>query len=48
MVINLPIGDFKLGIGVSRIKDWGFKSSIPNPKTLNPNSKSPIGKFITN
>ena len=25
-----PIGDFELGIGVSRIGDWGLKSPIPN------------------
>ena len=48
MVIKLPIADFELGIDVFRIRDRGFKSSIPNPKTLNPKTKLPIGKFITN
>ena len=35
MVIILPIGDFELEIGLFRIKDWGFKSPIPNPKNTN-------------
>ena len=48
MVIKLPIGDFEFGVGVFRIRDWGFKASILNPKTLNPNSNSPISKLITN
>ena len=39
MVIKLPIGDFEMGIGVFRIKDWGFKSPIPNPKNTNPHFK---------
>ena len=35
LVIKLPIGDFELGIGVFRIGDRGFKSTIPNPQNTN-------------
>ena len=51
-MIKLPIGDFEFGIGVFRIGDWGFRiedwGKINTDKTLIPNSKSPIGYFITN
>ena len=30
MLIQLPIGDVELGIGVFLIWDWRFKSPIPN------------------
>ena len=46
-MIKLPIGDFELGTGFFGIKEWGFKSPIPNPKTQIPNSKSPIDYFMT-
>ena len=52
MVIKLSIVDSKFGIGVFRIKDWGFR--IENWGKINmgqapiPNSKPPIGYFITN
>ena len=39
MVIKWSIGDFELGIGVFRIRDWGFISPNPNPKNTNPQFK---------
>ena len=50
-MIQLPIGDFELGIGVFRIGDWGFPESlkhqfpIQNHQLVN---LSPIIQFITN
>ena len=35
MGMKLVIDDFVKGIGVFRIRDWGFKSPIPNPKNTN-------------
>ena len=39
MVIKLPIGDFELGIGIFRIRYWGFKSPILNFKNTIPQFK---------
>ena len=39
MGIKLPIGDFELGIGVFKIRDWIFKFPIPNPINTNPQLK---------
>ena len=44
-VIKLPTGDLELGIGVFRIRDWRFKSQIPNPKNTNPQFKITNWKF---
>ena len=44
MVIQWPLGDFLCGIGVFRIRDWGFKSQIPNPK--NTNTQFKITKWL--
>jgi hypothetical protein len=44
-VIKLPIGDFKLGIGVFRIGDCGLKSPIHNPKNTNLQLKITIWQF---
>ena len=45
MVIKLPISVFELEIGVFRIRDWGFKSPIPNPKNTNPQLKNTNRSF---
>ena len=51
-MIKLSIDNFKFGIGVFRIWDWGFRiedwEKINMGKTPIPSSKSPIGYFITN
>ena len=39
MVIKLHIDGFELWVGVLRIRDWGFKSPIPNPTNTNPQFK---------
>ena len=39
MVIKLQFADFELGIGVFKIRYWGFKSPIPKPKNTNPQFK---------
>ena len=51
-MIKLPIGDFELEIDVFRIGDYGFRIEdwvkINMGKTPIPNTKSPIGCYITN
>ncbi len=51
-MITLPIGEFEFGIGIHRIGNWGFRIEDWGKKKMGqtpiPNSKSPIGYFITN